>query len=97
MKVVQPSPHCLEGLADMKFTIEIDSTPLEMRQFLGFPDVQPMQEAVLAELQRTMMAQVEKLSPEGLMRGWFLNAPKNADWIRDMIGGALAKAGTSGV
>jgi len=97
MKVVQPSPHCLEGLADMKFTIEIDSTPLEMRQFLGFPDVQPMQEAVLAELQRTMMAQVEKLSPEGLMRGWFLDAPKNADWIRDMIGGVLAKAGTSGV
>jgi Family of unknown function (DUF6489) len=80
----------------MKVTIEIDATPLEMRQFLGFPDVQPMQEAVLAELQKKMMAQVEKLSPEGLMRGWFLDAPKNADWIREMFGGVLAKAGTGG-
>ena len=81
----------------MKFTIEIDSTPLEMRQFLGLPDVQPMQEAVLAELQKTMMAQVEKLSPEGLMRGWFLDLPKNADWIRELIGGMAAKAGASRV
>ena len=68
-----------------------------MRQFLGLPDVQPMQEAVLAELQKTMMAQVEKLSPEGLMRGWFLDVPKNADWIREMMGRVLAKAGTGGV
>jgi len=51
----------------MKVTVEIDSTPLELRQFLGFPDVQPMQQAVLAELEKRMMAQVEKFSPEGLI------------------------------
>ncbi len=30
----------------MKVTIEIDCTPIEARQFMGLPDVQPMQAAV---------------------------------------------------
>ncbi len=80
----------------MKVTVEIDSTPLELRQFLGFPDVQPMQQAVLAEVEKRMMAQVDKFSPEGLMRSWFSDATANADWIREMIGGVLAKAGAAG-
>jgi Family of unknown function (DUF6489) len=81
---------------DMKVTVEIDSTPLELRQFLGFPDVQPMQQAVLAEVEKRMMAQVEKFSPEGLMRSWFSDTTANSDWIREMIGGVLAKAGAAG-
>ena len=38
----------------MKVNIEIDCTPLEARQFMGLPDVQPMQNAMM-----------EKLQPEG--------------------------------
>ncbi len=76
----------------MKVTMEVDATPLELRQFLGFPDVQPMQQALLAELEAKMKDQVEKFSPEGLMRAWFLDAPQNADWIRQMLGGVFAKA-----
>jgi hypothetical protein len=36
----------------MKITIDMDTTPLELRQFLGFPDVQPMQKAVMTELEK---------------------------------------------
>jgi Family of unknown function (DUF6489) len=36
----------------MKVNVEIDCTPLEARQFIGLPDVQPMQTAVMDELQK---------------------------------------------
>jgi hypothetical protein len=79
----------------MKVTIEIDCTPLEARTFMGLPDVQPMQAAVLAEIERRLMAEAEKFSPEGLMQAWFSAVPRGADWVRDMLGG-LAKAAASG-
>jgi hypothetical protein len=69
----------------MKINIEIDCTPLEAREFMGLPDVQPMQAAILEKLQARMMASLESLSPEGLMKTWF--DPKMAERFQDMFGG----------
>jgi hypothetical protein len=77
----------------MKVTIEIDCTPLEARQYFGLPDVQPMQAAMLAEVEKRMTAEAEKFSPEGLMNAWFSNSAQGADWFRDMLQGFFAKAG----
>ena len=74
----------------MKVTIEIDCTPLEARQYFGLPDVQPMQAAMLAEVEKRMTAEVEKFSPEGLMNAWFSNSAQGADWFRDMLQGFFA-------
>ena len=38
----------------MKVTIEIDCTPIEARQFLGLPNVEPMQAAVMQQLEKRM-------------------------------------------
>jgi len=40
----------------MKVKVEIDCTPLEARQFIGLPDVVPMQTAVMDKLQQQMMS-----------------------------------------
>ncbi|GAB5388731.1 MAG: hypothetical protein Alpg2KO_16990 [Alphaproteobacteria bacterium] len=40
----------------MKVTIDIDCTPVEARTFLGLPDVQPVQEQIMAKL----VAEAEK-------------------------------------
>jgi Family of unknown function (DUF6489) len=87
---------------DMKVNIEIDCTPLEARQFLGLPDMQPMQTAVMEKLQQQMMANIEKVSPEALMQSWFTFDPKLAERFQDMfttmaglgagLGGASTKA-----
>jgi hypothetical protein len=69
----------------MKLNIEIDCTPLEAREFLGLPDVQPIQAAVAEKLQAKMMAGLESLSPEGLMQNWF--DPKMAERFQDLLGG----------
>ena len=80
----------------MKINVEIDCTPLEARQFFGLPDVQPMQVAVMENLQKQMMANIEKVSPEALMQSWFTFDPKIAERFGDMfvtmagLGGARA-------
>jgi hypothetical protein len=60
----------------MKVRVEIDCTPLEARQFIGLPDVAPMQIAVMDKLQQQVMANIDKASPEALMQSWFTFDPK---------------------
>jgi uncharacterized protein DUF6489 len=71
--------------ADMKVNIEIDCTPLEARQFMGLPDVSPMQTAVMDKLQQQMTANIEKISPESLLQSWFTFDPKIAERFQDMF------------
>jgi len=78
----------------MKINVEIDCTPLEARQFFGLPDVQPMQTAVMDNLQKQMMANIEKVSPEALMQSWFTFDPKMAERFQDMF---VTMAGLGGV
>jgi Family of unknown function (DUF6489) len=73
----------------MKVTIDIDITPVEARQFLGLPDVQPLQTAMLAKIEERVMAEAERFSPEGLMKMWFSAGPQSAEWLRDMLGGLV--------
>ena len=63
----------------MKITIEVDCTPLEARQFMGLPDVQPIQATVMAELEKHVRTEMERVSPEGLLRTWFVEGPQNAE------------------
>jgi len=81
----------------MKVTVDIDCTPLEARQFMGLPDVQPMQAAVLAQMEKQMLAEAEKFSPEGFMRAWFTDGQQGADWFRQMLTNFMPsiKAGAS--
>jgi Family of unknown function (DUF6489) len=77
----------------MKITIEIDCTPVEARQFIGLPDVQPMQAAVMAEIEKRVMAEAAKFSPDGFLRAWFGEGQQGgADWFRDMFRGFFAQA-----
>ena len=79
----------------MKVTIEVDCTPLEARQFFGLPDVQPMQTVMLAEMEKRMLAEAAKFSPEGMMQAWFSNGAQGADWFRQVMGGMFPGAAAS--
>jgi hypothetical protein len=85
----------MQSGAQMKINVEIDCTPLEARQFFGLPDVQPMQTAVMEHLQKQMISNIEKVSPEALLQSWFTFDPKLAERFSDMfvtmagLGGAL--------
>jgi hypothetical protein len=77
----------------MKVNIEIDCTPLEARQFIGLPDLGPMQAAVMDKLQQQMMSNIDKLAPEALLQSWFSFDPKITERFQDMF---IAMSGLGG-
>ncbi len=54
----------------MKVHVEIDMTPEEARKLMGLPDVAPMQEEMVKEMQRRMKAALDTSDPEAMMRAW---------------------------
>lgn len=54
----------------MKVHVDIDCTPEEARVFLGLPDVQPVHAAVMKELEQRLMAAMQAMEPEALMKTW---------------------------
>ena len=70
----------------MKITVNVDCTPLEARQFMGLPDVEPMQKAAMAEIEKRMMTELERFSPEVPVQG--LASDRRHE--RRMVSGFLA-------
>ncbi len=54
----------------MKFTINVDCTPAEAREFIGLPNVAPMQERLIGELEERVRDHIQNLDPETLIRTW---------------------------
>ena len=54
----------------MKVKIDIDCTPEEARSFFGVPDVKPMQDVMMKEVEQRMMANVQAMDPEMLVKTW---------------------------
>lgn len=79
----------------MKVNINIDCTPEEARQFMGLPDVQPLQQAMMKQMEARMLAEIERFSPENLLKTWFSGMPQNTDWMRDVMGGMFSPGASS--
>ena len=54
----------------MKITIDIDCSPQEARAFLGLPDVEPLQSALMEKVQSEMMDKLAAMDPEAMMQKW---------------------------
>jgi len=69
----------------MKVTIDIDCTPEEARRFFGLPDVQPMQKAIMEEMEKRTLAEMEKFTPENLLSTWFSSGQQGADMFSRLV------------
>jgi hypothetical protein len=69
----------------MKMTVNVDCTADEARQFLGLPDLKPMQEAVLAKIEQQMLAAVDTSSPEAMLRAWMPFVPQSAEQLQALM------------
>ncbi len=67
----------------MKVTIEIDCTPEEARVFFGQPDLKPMQQAVMARVEKQMIDSVSAMSPDAVLKMWSAFLPQNAEQFRE--------------
>ncbi|MBV1912667.1 MAG: hypothetical protein KUG55_03470 [Cycloclasticus sp.] len=52
----------------MKATIEIDATPQEMRELLGLPDVQSMQQEAMEKIREKLLSGIESNDMAELMK-----------------------------
>ena len=54
----------------MKVNIEVDCTPDEARRFLGLPDVAPMQQTVMAQMEKRLVDAISSTDTQKLMEQW---------------------------
>ncbi len=69
----------------MKINVDIECTPQEARTFFGLPDVEPMQEAVMKELQKKMLENINHLDPENMMKTWFPAGMQGLEQMQKMF------------
>jgi hypothetical protein len=59
----------------MKVSITVDCSAEEARRFFGMPDLQPLQEAMLAQMQSQMKGAAAAMDPETLFKTLFPMQP----------------------
>jgi hypothetical protein len=69
----------------MKITMNIDCTPEEARAFLGLPDVQPMQEQLMRDLQERMGKALQAMDPETMMKTWLPATLKGFEQMQELF------------
>ena len=74
----------------MKITIDVDCTPEEARVFLGLPDVAPMQDAVLADVQERLLEGLEAMEPEALFKVWLPAGLQGWEQLQKQFWGQMA-------
>lgn len=79
----------------MKVTINVECPPEEARAFFGLPDVKPLQEAMMAEMQKRMEAGMASMDMESLMKTWLPNVMTGA--VPGAMSGAMSGAMPSGM
>lgn len=77
----------------MNMKIEIDCTPVEARAFLGLPDVTPINEQLVGEMQKRIEANMAMLKPEELMKSWMALGGQATDAFRQLM--TAATGGTA--
>lgn len=76
----------------MKIKIEVDLTPIEARRFLGLPDVEPMQDALMKQLQGQLSKSLTMMDPEQILKTWMPMGAQGLGEIQRMAWSAAQRA-----
>ena len=69
----------------MKIKLDIDCAPEELRAFFGLPDIKPMQENLLKEVEERMRANLKALDPETMLKTWLPAGLKGFEQLQEMF------------
>lgn len=69
----------------MRVTVNIDCTPEEARAFMGLPDVRPMQEALMGELEDRLRSNLQAMNPDIMMKTWLPASLQGAEQLQKMF------------
>jgi hypothetical protein len=77
--------------AAMKISFDVDCTPEELREFFGLPDVKPVQEKMMAEVEERMRAGLKALEPEAMLKTWLPTGLKGFEQLQEMFLNQMGK------
>jgi hypothetical protein len=80
----------------MKIKLDIDCTPEELRSFFGLPDVRPMQEELLKNVQERLSANLKTLDPETMLKTWLPAGLKGFEQLQEMFMSQMAGRSSGG-
>jgi hypothetical protein len=69
----------------MKIKLDIDCAPDEMREFFGLPQVKPLQEELLKEVQERLRASIKAMDPETMIKTWLPATLKGFEQLQEMF------------
>ncbi len=79
----------------MKVKIDIDCTPEEARAFMGLPDVRPMQESMMKEIEERMRANLQAMDPDTMFKTWLPAGIQGWEQMQRMFWSQMTGAASS--
>ena len=76
----------------MKVKLDIDCTPEEARAFFGLPDVKPLQEALMKEVEGRLSAALKAMDPAEMLKTWLPTTLKGFGELQEMFMAQLREA-----
>ena len=76
----------------MKVNIQIECEPAEARAFMGLPNVEPLNDHLVAEMKRHMDENMSMMQPEELMKNWTSFGLQAQDQFRRLMEMAATSA-----
>jgi len=73
----------------MKIHVDVDLTPEEARTFFGLPDVKPMQDTLMKQIEERMTANLEAMTPEAMLNTWLPAGVQGMEQIQKMFWNAF--------
>ena len=80
----------------MKVTFDIECTPEEARRFLGLPDVVPLQDVAMKEIQKKLEQTIRSMDAETLARTWMPMAMQGWQDLQKTFWGQMSAASPAG-
>jgi hypothetical protein len=71
----------------MKFNIEVDCTPEEVRRLVGLPDLTELHQAYLDQMKETMAKGLTPDAMEGMIRNWVPGGAAGMDFVSNLMKG----------
>ena len=68
----------------MKVNVEINCTPEEARAFFGLPDLGPMQQRVMGEIEDRLRSSLNAMNPETIFKTWLPASMQGVEQVQQL-------------
>jgi hypothetical protein len=76
--------------------MDVDMTPEEARVLFGLPDVQPMQKAMMGEIEARLKKSMQAMEPDALIKMWLPASLSGLEQWQKFVWSRLAGASGGG-